>query len=94
MIIQEIYVGRVLTFKSKHDPPVAAYCDAPKTSKIARKSMKPKAWQVQRGRLAHRIERKQDTPDLLDVRSWQASLIIEIEELLESTMPKPPDHQL
>ena len=92
MIVEEINFGGVLAFKLKHDPPVAADCDAPKAGEIAREAMKAKAGKIERSGFADRIEREQYTLNLFDVRSWQASRIVMFEELLEPTVPETQDH--
>jgi hypothetical protein len=93
MVVDQLNVKNIITFKAEHDSPIGPYRDGPKSSQAAFERMQPIPGEIQGLRGSGGIEdRKNPFHRVQEVGPYPASVAAFI-ETLQAPMLEAPNHQ-
>ena len=94
MVIDEINVVHVASFKPKGDSPVASNRNAPQSSSVPSEWMKSVSWQIEIARLAGGIQVCQGESDSVQLVCGYSAGVVSLKEPPQPSMAKRTDHEL
>ena len=94
VVIDEINVVHVASFKPKGDPPVASNRNAPQSSSVSSEWMQSVSWQIEIARLAGGIQVCQGESDSVQLVGGYPNGVVSLIEPPQPSMAKRTDHEL